>query len=416
MNTIPKLKINQIDINKTTDFRDIIFNTNHKHLRFFWNKPDEIEIAGIDYCLKTEYSSIEEFDKLSDYYRNTLKQNGDLLTESEIPLIFIINSFDIESKHNQSPWTEFPKGIIFIPKKIYIKRKDTLRMITIDSKNTSYDIEKNRSNKIKFINDSEMSKQTFLSMIDESMPMIKNNQVSKVVLSREKKNKFNFNNQKQSLFLYKAESNFPECTTFLYDFKNHGVFFGITPETLFKTKQKQFYSEAIAGTFQTNDDLISLDKTKELDEHNFVVNYINDKISKFSDDINFTNDPFLVNLNLITHLKTEFKSTLKSKIDPFDIIHNLHPTPAVCGTPKKAAMEIIRKLESHNRGWYSGTLGWIDNNYNSHFIVSIRSALSVDKTLFAYAGCGITKNSNKEKEYHESEIKFNSILSILNDE
>ena len=42
-------------------------------------------------------------------------------------------------------------------------------------------------------------------------------------------------------------------------------------------------SEAIAGTFQTNDDLISLDKTKELDEHNFVVNYINDKISKFSD-------------------------------------------------------------------------------------------------------------------------------------
>ena len=74
-----------------------------------------------------------------------------------------------------------------------------------------------------------MSKQTFLSMIDESMPMIKNNQVSKVVLSREKKNKFNFNNQKQSLFLYKAESNFPECTTFLYDFKNHGVFFGITP-------------------------------------------------------------------------------------------------------------------------------------------------------------------------------------------
>ena len=71
-----------------------------------------------------------------------------------------------------------------------------------------------------------------------------------------------------------------------------------------------------------------------------------------------------INLNSITHLKTEFKSTLKSKIDPFDIIHNLHPTPAVCGTPKKAAMEIIRKLESHNRGWYSGTLGWIDNNYN----------------------------------------------------
>ena len=79
-------------------------------------------------------------------------------------------------------------------------------------------------------------------------------------------------------------------------------------------------------------------------------------------------------------------------------------------------MSNIRRLETHQRGWYSGTLGWIDSEYNSHFIVSIRSGLSIDKNLYVYAGCGITKNSNKDLEYHESEIKFNSILSILNDE
>ena len=416
MITIPKLKINQIDINKITDFKDIVFKDNYDYLRFFWNKPKEIEIAGIDFSLKNEYYNVKEFNRLAQHYRNILEENNHLFEKIEIPLIFIINSFDNESIGNRYPWTELPSGIIFIPKKIYIKRDDTLKLITISNKNAPNKVNKHILNDTRSVNKSKKLNSTFINMIDQSMPLINNNEVSKVVLSRQKKIEFNFSIKKQSLFLSKAELNFPQCTTFLYDFKDQGIFFGVTPETLFKTKQKQFYTEALAGTFQPNEDLNSLDRSKEIDEHNFVVDYINDKISKFSSDIDFTNIPFLLKLDSITHLKTEFKSTLKSKIDPFNIIHKLHPTPAVCGTPTKVAMQIIRTLESHNRGWYSGTLGWIDNNYNSHFIVSIRSGLSIDKNLFIYAGCGITKNSNKEKEYHESEIKFNSILSILNDE
>tara|TARA_Y100001970_G_scaffold97477_1_gene122686 strand:- start:3885 stop:5138 length:1254 start_codon:yes stop_codon:yes gene_type:complete len=417
MNTIPKLKINQIDIDEKSNFRDTVFNNTYNQMRFFWNTPQEIELAGIDFYISSEYSSVSEFNKLSEYYRNVIKHNYQALSKLDAPIVFIANSFDMASEYAQSPWVNFPKGIIFIPQRIYINKNGIKRLITINKheKRTKKSTKK-ISNEISLKLDSETSNNTFSSMIDNSIKMIQKKEISKIVLSREKKIKFNFNTDRQSHFLSKAESNFPNCTTFLYDFKGKGCFFGVTPETLFKTKQKKFYSEALAGTFKTDDILKIMDKSKELNEHNFVVKHIKKRISNFSNNINYSKEPYLINLNSITHMKTEFKSELKSEIDPFDIIHNLHPTPAVCGTPTNAAISNIRKLENHQRGWYSGTLGWVDSEYNSHFIVSIRSGLSVKNNLYMYAGCGIIENSNKDIEYDESEIKFNSILSILNDE
>ena len=71
----------------------------------------------------------------------------------------------------------------------------------------------------------------------------------------------------------------------------------------------------------------------------------------------------------------------------------------------------ITILENHNRGWYSGTFGWIDNQFNSHFIVGIRSGIIKKDCLNIYAGCGITKDSNPVDEYKESgshEVPWNA--------
>ena len=417
MNTIPKLKINQIDINDTSDFRDIVFNSHYNQMRFFWNKPQEIEIAGIDYAFSSEYLNIKEFETLSTYYRNIIKHNYQLLSELDTPIVFISNSFDIESERTQSPWINFPKGLIFIPESIYINKNGVKKLITINKDNhVTKEQEENISNKDGVKLESETSKNTFSTMIDNSIELIKEKKISKIVLSREKKFKFKFNIERQSDFLLKAQSKFPECTTFLYDFKNQGIFFGVTPETLFKTNRTQFYSEALAGTFQSNSNIDVLNESKELEEHNFVVDNIKKSISKFSNQLECTKEPYLIELDSITHMKTELRSKLNPGIDPFDIIYKLHPTPAVCGTPTNVAMNSIRNFEAHDRGWYSGTLGWIDSKHNSHFIVSIRSGLSIDENLYTYAGCGITEQSKKDIEYNESEIKFNSILSILNDE
>ena len=115
----------------------------------------------------------------------------------------------------------------------------------------------------------------------------------------------------------------------------------------------------------------------------------------------------------MSHLKTKLKLKLKDQINPFDIIYKLHPTPAVAGFPNDIATDKISKIECHYRGWYSGPIGWIDTKYNANFKVAIRSGIANQEEVCIYAGCGITEDSEAEAEYNESEMKFNSILSVL---
>ena len=121
-------------------------------------------------------------------------------------------------------------------------------------------------------------------------------------------------------------------------------------------------------------------------------------------------------LRNISHIKTKIESTLEQEHNVFDILFQLHPTPAVAGTPKDVSIDKISNLENHDRGWYSGTIGWISNELNTHFIVNIRSGIIKKNQLNIYAGCGITKGSDPNQEYDESEMKFDYILSNLNHE
>jgi len=94
----------------------------------------------------------------------------------------------------------------------------------------------------------------------------------------------------------------------------------------------------------------------------------------------------------------------------------MHPTPAVSGESKEASLNQISNIEEHERGWYAGFSGWIDNKGDSNFVVNIRSGIIKNNILSIYAGCGITDESDPKKEYIESELKFNYILSILKNE
>ena len=56
------------------------------------------------------------------------------------------------------------------------------------------------------------------------------------------------------------------------------------------------------------------------------------------------------------------------------LLENLHPTPAVCGFPKDPALEIIRKYETYDRGYYAGPFGYIGSD-SADVVVAIRSSL-----------------------------------------
>jgi isochorismate synthase len=88
----------------------------------------------------------------------------------------------------------------------------------------------------------------------------------------------------------------------------------------------------------------------------------------------------------------------------------LHPTPAVCGMPKEAAESIIEKIEEYDREFYSGYLGPVNIDNNSHLFVNIRTMKIENQQVYAFAGGGITEDSDPEKEWNETEIKLQTIL------
>ena len=91
----------------------------------------------------------------------------------------------------------------------------------------------------------------------------------------------------------------------------------------------------------------------------------------------------------------------------------LHPTPAVCGSPREAALAFINAHEGLDRGRYAGTTGWVDGRGNGTWAVSIRCAQIAGCVARAYAGNGIVADSDPLVELAETQSKFQAMLSVL---
>jgi len=153
--------------------------------------------------------------------------------------------------------------------------------------------------------------------------------------------------------------------------------------------------------------------TKNIKEHQCVINFIEDAIAEYATKITSDKNPQIKELSNVHHLYTKIRAKLNSKTDTFRLLESLYPTPAVCGLPKLKAMNAINEIESFDRGLYSGLIGWFDLSLNCEFAVAIRSALYKNGKLYLYAGAGIVKESDPEEEYSETELKFKTILNLF---
>ena len=113
-------------------------------------------------------------------------------------------------------------------------------------------------------------------------------------------------------------------------------------------------------------------------------------------------------------------STVEGKLNPntkfTDILKATFPMGSMTGAPKISAMKYIDQLEFFKRGWYSGSVGYIDPNGDFDFNVVIRSLLCDEdkKTLNYCAGGAITIDSIPEKEWDEIQVKTKAITEVLN--
>ena len=90
----------------------------------------------------------------------------------------------------------------------------------------------------------------------------------------------------------------------------------------------------------------------------------------------------------------------------------LHPTPAVCGTPREAARATVARLEGFDRGYYAGPLGHLSSD-GAEFCVAIRSALVSGATVSIYAGAGLVEGSVPRHEWEETQVKMKNFTSLF---
>lgn len=156
-----------------------------------------------------------------------------------------------------------------------------------------------------------------------------------------------------------------------------------------------------------------LDDHKNREEHQYVVNMISQVFRKYCTNIKMPKVPKLMKIRDIQHLLTPIEGKVEKGIDIFTLIEALHPTPALGGVPTAISMKMIRSIENMDRGYYAAPIGWTDTAGNGEFAVAIRSALLDGDCAYLYAGGGIVADSEPDKEYDETWVKFRPVMRAL---
>ncbi len=411
---------------------------NNHELSFYWSRPNEafsffgykeiFSLPLIDTILKNKLLCDLSERIYSNSPRN-LKQ----------PVF--VGGVKFPSSKNDMMWKIFDSEKWFIPKILLLKindefsitfnflsdfihHEDTEEMIAallVDLKYTTETL--NDTYTVPYVekqSDSEFSNWT--NQINSALEKISDGILNKVVLARCKD--LQFNEPQSILFLLeRLEENFENCYTFAYR-NGDSVFFGSSPEKLFNISNGFIETDALAGSIprgvsKNEDDNYTeelLQSEKNLAEHKSVVDFLLEQLTPVTEKILFDSQPSIKKYQNIQHLYSQIRAKLKPDTSIFSLLELLHPTPAVCGMPKSAALRTINDLEDFDRGMYAGVLGWFNLENEGEFVVGIRSALLHGKSLRTFAGCGIVTGSESFSEFNETELKLRPILSLFTNE
>jgi isochorismate synthase EntC len=118
-------------------------------------------------------------------------------------------------------------------------------------------------------------------------------------------------------------------------------------------------------------------------------------------------------LRHLLHLRTRFAGTLNEPHHVLDLVAGLHPTPAVGGAPRSAALAWLDGHEHADRGLFGGPFGAFDSAGDGHFIVAIRSGLLQAGVAHLFAGAGIVAGSRALPEFTETRWKLRSLMTAI---
>ena len=411
---------------------------------FYWARPDkDFTQVGVGAAFTIRGEGVERFEQTARSWKHLLEEAlifNPVGAWGSGPALFGGFSFD-PTRESSPTWKGFGDAALVLPQ-IHLTCAGDYHYLTV---NTLLSAEDNATQSLEQLahlyaqletptplletsvsNNFEIEEllpaETWKEIVRETATDVAARKYRKVVLARAAKvqNKVDF---EVGGVLTRLQTSYPSAIVFAIS-RGTKCFAGATPERLVRLEAGQFQTMALAGSmargqnaeedFKLGQQLLT--SAKDRDEHAVVVDTIREAVSKVCIEVNAPAEPQLLKLRNLQHLYTPITGKLAENNCILQLVGQLHPTPAVGGLPRLAAMELIREREQLDRGWYAAPIGWLDRRGEGEFAVALRSALVEGSEATLFAGCGIMGDSNPEGEYAESNLKMRVMLNALEEE
>jgi isochorismate synthase len=275
-------------------------------------------------------------------------------------------------------------------------------------------------------NDTEIA--GYIRLIDHVLPMLRspNNILEKIVAARAER--FFSTVPVDALQLYgRIVDMYPRVHSYLVEhLETPGVYtMGASPELFVKKTGDIVTMTPLAGTIPRDLSLPTPEDTarahaelftdKYLVEHRHLVEFMLKGLAPFCTVLDHPHEPELIDVPGVWHLGTPIRGRLTSPgVRVADLVSALHPSPAVCGIPQSASLQLITANESP-RGYYGGLVGWLDSNGDCELYMALRG-LDFDTRhgrLTLRAGGGIVTGSRLDVEFAETTAKLATMRRVL---
>jgi menaquinone-specific isochorismate synthase len=256
-----------------------------------------------------------------------------------------------------------------------------------------------------------LSSDAWQAVVREAVRRISRGELDKVVLARDVLARAETELDPRWLVRRLADR-YAGCWTYLVD----GLV-GATPEMLVRREGGLVTSRVLAGTIrrcgseETDLNLAAAlaRSGKDLEEHEYAVASVARSLSPFCSGMHVPEAPYVLELPNVLHLATDVTAAARPGTTVLGLAAALHPSAAVCGTPREAARTLIAELEHLDRERYAGPVGWVDAHGDGEWAIALRCG-QLDETdrrqIRLYAGCGIVAGSDPAAELAESVAKL----------
>jgi isochorismate synthase len=392
--------------------------------RFYWEQPSARRFrVGVGSAARIEVQGTDRF-RQADAGAGALIER--LAWEGTGPQIAqLLGGFAFAPGMDPSgPWRGFADGQLTLPELVYWRENESyFRNVQrgsawADLRPRPLTLGRPASGVVEFTNG---GLERYTQRVQRAIDGIRSGRLEKVVVARDAHITAG-SAIDPVVWLVALRERFPSSTLYAVG-EGDAVFLGASPERLVRVRGETVETAAIAGTAprgasRAADQALGealRSSRKDSEEQAIVVRYMKAILAGCCDRVDVDPEPRLLKTRTVQHLCTELRGHRSGNppVSLIELVSRLHPTPAVGGAPREAALQWLAENEAVSRGWFAGPVGFLQSDGDGEFSVALRSALVRGNTATAWAGAGIVARSEPKAEYTETELKLRTALGPL---